>query len=142
MNTDTGGFGKKLMMFWPRPQMMNFGRGGKDALTTVLRPLGINVSDTDSSDCSSDTSLDSSSSSSLDDAPLQHILSRLYAMDPVRTSVVGEKRVSDRRLPLEKTEQTSIYKLNVLQGLPQHKRSSHRSYRCKRISVELPNAVE
>ena len=80
---------------------MNFGRGGKDALTTVLRPLGINVSDTDSSDCSSDTSLDSSSSSSLDDAPLQPILSSLYAsvMDPVRTSVVGEKRVPDRRSP-------------------------------------------
>ena len=53
------------------------------------------MSDTDSSDSSSDTSLDSSSSSSLDDAPLQPILSRLYAsvMDPVRTSVVGEKRV-------------------------------------------------
>ena len=81
--------------------MMNFGRGGKDALTTVLHPLGINVSDTDSSDCSSDTSLDSSSSSSLDDAPLQPILSRLYAsvMNPVRTNVVGEKRVPDRRPP-------------------------------------------
>jgi hypothetical protein len=81
--------------------MMNFGRGGKDALTTVLRPLGINVSDTDSYGSSSDTGLDSSSSSSLDDAPLQHILSRLYSMDPVRTSVVGEKRVSDRRPPRE-----------------------------------------
>ena len=78
---------------------MNFGRGGKDALATVLRPLGINVSDTDSSGSSSDTSLDSSSSSSLDDAPLQPILPRLYSMDPVRTSIVGEKRVSDRRHP-------------------------------------------